>query len=79
VPFPHAVDDHQTGNARFLAEGGAAEIIQQRDLTAAGLADRLSKMDRASLAVCADKARKLARAEAAEAVADVCQSLCRQG
>ena len=38
VPFPHAVDDHQTANARFLAERGAALLIQQRDLTPQTLA-----------------------------------------
>src|SRR6185503_18922840 len=34
VPFPHAVDDHQTANAKFLSGRGAAILIQQRDLTA---------------------------------------------
>ena len=45
VPFPHAVDDHQTANARFLAEQGAAILIQQRDLYAreARGADRLAR------------------------------------
>ncbi|HEX6690368.1 MAG TPA: undecaprenyldiphospho-muramoylpentapeptide beta-N-acetylglucosaminyltransferase, partial [Burkholderiales bacterium] len=38
VPFPHAVDDHQTANARFLAEQGAAILIQQRDLVPEKLA-----------------------------------------
>ena len=35
VPFPHAVDDHQTHNARFLADAGAAVLVQQRELSAA--------------------------------------------
>ena len=36
VPFPHAVDDHQTYNARFLADAGAAVLVQQRELSRAG-------------------------------------------
>lgn len=38
IPFPFAVDDHQTANAQFMAELGAAEVIQQKELTAEGLA-----------------------------------------
>ncbi len=38
VPFPHAVDDHQTANAQFLADRGAAILIQQRDLSPEKLA-----------------------------------------
>jgi UDP-N-acetylglucosamine--N-acetylmuramyl-(pentapeptide) pyrophosphoryl-undecaprenol N-acetylglucosamine transferase len=34
IPFPHAVDDHQTANARYLADNGAALLVQQSDLTA---------------------------------------------
>lgn len=76
VPFPHAVDDHQTGNARFLADAGAAEIIQQSDLTPAGLAGRLRRLDREALLKQAKIARSLARPDAAQAVAGVCQALC---
>ena len=38
VPFPFAVDDHQTGNAEFLSDAGAAWLMQQKDLTAEKLA-----------------------------------------
>lgn len=76
VPFPHAVDDHQTSNARFLVEAGAAAIIPQSELTPERLAEQLRTMDRASLLAQANQARKLARPDAADAVADVCQSLC---
>ena len=41
VPFPHAVDDHQTHNARFLADAGAAVLVQQRELSPRRLADLL--------------------------------------
>jgi UDP-N-acetylglucosamine--N-acetylmuramyl-(pentapeptide) pyrophosphoryl-undecaprenol N-acetylglucosamine transferase len=76
VPFPHAVDDHQTSNARFLVEAGAAAIIPQSELTPERLAEQLRTMDRASLLAQANQARELARPDAADAVADVCQSLC---
>lgn len=75
VPFPHAVDDHQTGNARFLADQGAALLMPQTTLSPAALADWLRNTSRAQLLAMADAARKLARPQAAEAVADVCAAL----
>lgn len=77
VPFPHAVDDHQTGNAKFLSEQGAAELIQQRDLDDAKLAQWLMSLDRERLLAMAVAARALARPKAADDVADVCEGLCR--
>ncbi|MGC3964748.1 MAG: undecaprenyldiphospho-muramoylpentapeptide beta-N-acetylglucosaminyltransferase [Rhodocyclaceae bacterium] len=77
VPFPHAVDDHQTGNARFLASHGAAELVPQPQLTAEGLAALLAGLDRGRLLAMAEAARALARPDAADAVADVCQGLVR--
>ncbi len=44
VPYPHAMDDHQTANAAALAARGAAWVIQERDLTAAGLAGRVEAL-----------------------------------
>ena len=75
VPYPHAVDDHQTANARFLAESGAASLIPQNELSAERLAGALREIDRDSLATIASKARALARPQAAEAVADACARL----
>jgi UDP-N-acetylglucosamine--N-acetylmuramyl-(pentapeptide) pyrophosphoryl-undecaprenol N-acetylglucosamine transferase len=72
VPFPFAVDDHQTTNAAFLVNQGAAHLIQQRDLSAAGLADWLRSQSRESLAKMAERARELAKPDAAERVARVC-------
>ncbi|MEN3112427.1 undecaprenyldiphospho-muramoylpentapeptide beta-N-acetylglucosaminyltransferase [Uliginosibacterium paludis] len=77
VPFPHAVDDHQTGNAGFLSERGAAVLIQQRELDADRLADCLAGLDRARLLAMAEAARTLARPHAAEDVARVCEELCQ--
>ncbi len=75
VPYPHAVDDHQTGNARFLADHGAAWLLPQPQLNADGLAAWLQAQDRASLEKMAIAARALARPRAAEDVADVCEAL----
>jgi len=74
VPFPFAVDDHQTGNAAFLADQGAAEMIQQRDLDATRLANWLAGLTRATLADMAEKARALAKPDATDQVARVCMA-----
>ena len=62
VPYPHAVDDHQTHNARFLVNEGAARCIADHELTATLLADQLTQL-------CADRAKLLSMAEAARRVA----------
>lgn len=75
VPFPHAVDDHQTGNARFLSERQAALLLPQRELTPDRLAALLLELTRERLTQMADRARAAARPDAAERVADVCEAL----
>ncbi|HEY0907034.1 MAG TPA: undecaprenyldiphospho-muramoylpentapeptide beta-N-acetylglucosaminyltransferase [Methylophilus sp.] len=75
VPFPFAVDDHQTTNAAYLAQAGAAQLIQQRDLDIAQLAALLQTLDRATCLQMAQKARALARPQATRQVAAVCQQL----
>jgi len=75
VPFPHAVDDHQTGNARFLADAGAAVLLPQTELTPQRLAALLQEMNRERLLVMAEKARGRARPDATARVADVCAGL----
>ena len=72
VPFPFAVDDHQTTNAAFLANASAAHLIQQRDLSAEKLAGWLREQTRETLAAMAVKARALAKPDAAERVGRVC-------
>jgi UDP-N-acetylglucosamine--N-acetylmuramyl-(pentapeptide) pyrophosphoryl-undecaprenol N-acetylglucosamine transferase len=72
VPFPFAVDDHQTTNAAFLADHGAALVVQQRDLTAEGLAAWLRGQTRESLAEMAERSRSLAKPDATEQVAQIC-------
>lgn len=77
VPFPYAVDDHQTANARFLADAGAAWLVDEREFTADWLAALLQRVTRAELVEMACKARALARTDAAERVADACQEVAR--
>jgi UDP-N-acetylglucosamine--N-acetylmuramyl-(pentapeptide) pyrophosphoryl-undecaprenol N-acetylglucosamine transferase len=77
VPFPHAVDDHQTANARFLSERGAAVLIQQRDLSPEKLAALIRSMDRASLLDMARKARALGKPDAARIVAERCMEIAK--
>ena len=77
VPFPFAVDDHQTGNAEFLSEAGAAWLIQQKDLSADKLAALIGGLDRKKLAAMADQARALAKPDATVRVADICEVLAR--
>jgi len=77
VPFPFAVDDHQTGNAEFLSAAGAAWLMQQKDLTADKLAALIGGLDRATLAGMSDKARALAKPDATRQVADICEALAK--
>ncbi|VAX08773.1 UDP-N-acetylglucosamine--N-acetylmuramyl-(pentapeptide) pyrophosphoryl-undecaprenol N-acetylglucosamine transferase [hydrothermal vent metagenome] len=74
VPFPYAVDDHQTCNAAFLCSAEAARLMPQTELTGESLAACLSELlnDREQLQAMAGKARALAQPEAAKRVADVC-------
>ena len=75
VPFPHAVDDHQTHNARYLAENGAAVLVQQSDLTVQVLLKILAGMTRDKLMDMALKARALGKPEATATVANICMEL----
>ncbi len=75
VPYPYAVDDHQTANARFLSDHQAAVLWPQSELTAASLAQWLMTCSRAQLKTMATRARALAMPKAAQAVAEACQQL----
>ena len=74
VPFPHAVDDHQTRNAEVLVARGAAELIQESELNAEILQQRLTALlgDRRGLLAMAQAARALAKPDAASVIADAC-------
>ncbi len=74
VPFPAAVDDHQTRNAGFLVGAGAAVLLPERRLAATTLAELLRELcaDRAQLCQMAQKARALARPHATQQLAEIC-------
>ena len=74
VPFPHAVDDHQTGNAKFLAQTGAAVLLPQSELTPESVA-LIRNYSRAQLLQMAERARELAKPDATAIVAQVCMEL----
>ena len=73
VPFPHAIDDHQTANARFLSDAQAAWLQPQPALTPEWLADWLAGRTRQELQAVAERACAHARPEAAAHIADVCE------
>jgi UDP-N-acetylglucosamine--N-acetylmuramyl-(pentapeptide) pyrophosphoryl-undecaprenol N-acetylglucosamine transferase len=74
VPLAAAVDDHQSRNAAFLVAGGAAEVLPELQLTPATLGTLLTRLlrDQQALLGMAKRARALAKADAAEKVADSC-------
>jgi UDP-N-acetylglucosamine--N-acetylmuramyl-(pentapeptide) pyrophosphoryl-undecaprenol N-acetylglucosamine transferase len=75
VPYPHAVDDHQTTNARFLEARGAALLIPQRDFTARRLSEVVAGYTRERLLAMAQAARAAAKPDATRTVAEVCMEL----
>jgi UDP-N-acetylglucosamine--N-acetylmuramyl-(pentapeptide) pyrophosphoryl-undecaprenol N-acetylglucosamine transferase len=77
VPYPHAVDDHQTRNAAFLADAGAALLLPQPLLSAEHLAGLLEALaaDRPRLLAMAQAARAQGRPDATARVADCCEQV----
>jgi len=72
VPLPHAVDDHQRANARWLADANAAWLQPQAELTPDWLADWLRGLTRVHLCEVGERARALAILDADQRIADVC-------
>ena len=75
VPFPAAVDDHQTGNARYLADAAAAWLVPQGEFTPETLAERIAGLDRSVLLPMAERARARALVDAARQVATACREV----
>ena len=75
VPFPFAVDDHQTTNARFLVDAGGGWLVQQTELTPELLADLLQTTERSTLVDKAAKARTMQKTEAVDIVVRACEAL----
>ncbi|MGH8457948.1 MAG: UDP-N-acetylglucosamine--N-acetylmuramyl-(pentapeptide) pyrophosphoryl-undecaprenol N-acetylglucosamine transferase, partial [Nevskiales bacterium] len=77
IPFPHAVDDHQSANAHYLVSAGAAILIQERELTPQVFADALRPLlgDRNRLRRMASAARGRAWPQARDRIVDECLTL----
>jgi len=73
IPLPNAIDDHQTANARYLADVGAGLILRQKDLNAATLVEHITKVLK-QLDVMSKTAKEYARLDATEVVAGVCMT-----
>jgi UDP-N-acetylglucosamine--N-acetylmuramyl-(pentapeptide) pyrophosphoryl-undecaprenol N-acetylglucosamine transferase len=73
IPLPNAIDDHQTANARYLADAGAGLILRQKDLNAATLVEHITKVLK-QLDVMSKTAKEYARLDATEVVAGVCMT-----
>ena len=75
VPFPFAVDDHQTTNARFLVDQGGGWLLPQSELTAQGLATQLQQLTRAELLARAQNAYQQRKTNATREVVVACEEL----
>lgn len=80
VPYPYAVDDHQTENASSLVKAGAALMLQESELNSSSLAELLQELtsQRSKLKALAKAASKFAKPNAAEEVAEICLQACEE-
>lgn len=78
VPFPFAVDDHQTSNAKFLVDQGGGWLVAQHDLTPQSLAEMLQKIERSTLMQCAQRAQKMQKIDATAQVVAACEALAQK-
>lgn len=79
IPFPFAIDDHQTANANWLVALGAAELRQQAQLTVKNLKELLLELsgDRKKMLIMAEAARRAAKPEATKICAEMCMEVAR--
>ena len=75
VPFPAAVDDHQTSNANFLVDHGGGWLVQQRELTPEKLAIMLQKTERTALVLAGLQAKTMQKIDATARVVAACEEL----
>ena len=68
VPFPAAVDDHQTVNGAYLVDAGAAMMVQESDMTAQTLAEQIQSLSRTALQKMASNARRVSKRDATDRV-----------
>jgi UDP-N-acetylglucosamine--N-acetylmuramyl-(pentapeptide) pyrophosphoryl-undecaprenol N-acetylglucosamine transferase len=77
VPFPAAVDDHQTANARFLVDQGAGQLLPQKEMTPERLVELLQKIERSTLLTWALKAKELGKTDATAQLVKACEELIK--
>ena len=77
VPFPAAVDDHQTANAKFLVAQGGGWLMQQHELTPEKLAIMLQKTERLALVQSAIQAKNMQKIDATTHLLNACEELAR--
>ena len=77
VPFPHAVDDHQTTNAKYLSDAGAAKLIAQSEFNVQKATEILRELTREICLDMAIKAKKLAKPDATTSVAKICMDYAK--
>ena len=77
VPFPHAVDNHQTYNAKYLSDAGAAQLMQQTEFNVEKATEMLRNLTREICLNMAIKAKQLAKPEATQTVAKICMEAAR--
>ncbi len=78
VPFPFAVDDHQTTNARFLTDAGGGWLVQQRDLSPEKLAQMLQKTELVELISKGLEAKKMQKLDATRLIVAACEELAKK-
>lgn len=78
VPYPHAVDDHQTANARYLSDQSAAILLPQTQMTASRLAQLLGELSPDALRRMAEASQRLAMPDATLKVADACLAVAKR-
>ena len=79
IPFPHAIDDHQTANAKFLSDADAAILLPQQYLNPQDLALMIQNLNRADLKEMALRAHALSKPHATQRVAEVCANCAGVG
>jgi len=79
IPFPYAIDDHQTANAEYLVKAGAAQVFQQAELKNRTVAASIRRLieNRHLLETMGKKAKAMAKPDAAKDLADMCEELMR--
>lgn len=75
IPFPHAVDDHQTVNAKFVVDSGGGWLMQQRNLEAQNLSNFLINLSREEILEKAKSAYLIRKVQATEAVVRACEEI----